>query len=197
MDAHEIWQQASRFKKHIELSSHLSPALTQLWHTVTYRHMVKILLKPCQQYHKCSVHLWVSHNIKDSQFLNIMGGKWIMKVAIKRKKPGTIHWHQWCFVPQTTHIVKNIGTNAGPKKEKFFVWTAALMQQQKWDRNKLQATKIHDAWWVCWIHRWWVWLDLWLLLKLLHFLDNRETHTVFLYEVISQSAVGALEVVVD
>lgn len=43
-----------------------------------------------------------------------------MKVAIKRKKPRTVHCHQWCFVPQTTQIVKNIGTNAGQKKKKSF-----------------------------------------------------------------------------
>lgn len=39
-----------------------------------------------------------------------------MKVAIKRKKTGTIHCHQWCLVQQTIHIVINIGTNAGQKK---------------------------------------------------------------------------------
>lgn len=43
-----------------------------------------------------------------------------MKVAIKRKKTGTIHCHQWCLVQQTVQTVINIGTNAGHKK-KFFV----------------------------------------------------------------------------
>lgn len=102
-----------------------------------------------------------------------------------KKKPRAIHPFinaaMWNSPPeqQEQYCLENQNHGFAGKQSRHHFYSREREESVRESAISYRQQK-NEVWRVRWVHGWHAWLDLGLLLKLLHFLDNRETHTVLL-----------------